>query len=517
MPGRHLSNIEKRLLDFWDNPPENLTRPLLRSIKISGGNGLRGLDGVIVPFRYPITAICGKNGSGKSTVLALAALAHHSPDNWHVHWTNTRYRRSKANENRSYYVFPDFFCYGPNEQIPNGVGITWRHYVNGAETSLTFNKSEKQWGKYNRRLEREVDYAPLSRILPAHELNAVRGAFSTTNPRATRALFDETYRGYLSYIMGAEYNEAEILKTDRLTFAECQTDISYSGFNMGGGENCAAHLLHLLHRLPSGGLLVVEEIESCLHPEAQIRLAEVLIKICDQKKIQIVCSTHSEVFLDALPRRARLLLCKQDDTTRVVEEPSTRFAIYEMKGIVQPELTVYCEDRSAVVLIEEAIPYADRRRLKIMDVGSDATVIRQGVSHLRGEFQGDCLCVPDGDVTEAQINGWIRSETNGVEQITPSFISLPGDNLPPERWVLQQLAHEDYRNAFAEQLGCDRAEATAHVHAMRVDLDHHDMAYTLNMRTGVGIEDCLRKIMKSVASSHPGLNELRRKISDILN
>lgn len=516
MPGRHLNNEEKRLLRFWETPPNNLTRPLLRSIEIAGGSGLRGLDGVIVPFRYPITAICGKNGSGKSTVLALAALAHHSPQNWYVHWTNTRYRRSKAAEDRSYYMFPDFFFYGPGEQAPNGVEITWRYYRNGAETSLTFKKSAKQWGAYGRRPEREVDYAPLSRIIPAHETNAVRGAFANANPQATSQKFDNRYREYFAYIMGADYRDAEILKTDRLIFANCETDISYSGFNMGGGENCIAHLLYLLNRLPKFGLLVVEEIESCLHPEAQKRLAEVLIKICDQKKVQVVCSTHSEIFLDALPRQSRLLLRKQDDGNAVIEDPSTRFAIYEMKGEVQPELTVYCEDQTAAVLIEESLPYADRRRLRILDVGSDATVVRQGVCHLRGGFQGACLCLLDGDATPNQIEGWATSETNGVPEITPAIMRLPGDDLPPERWVLDQLALEDYRNDFADQLGCDRAEARGHIDAMRVDLDHHDMGYTLHMRTGLDEHECIRRITRSIGPRHPALDELRERIRNFL-
>ncbi len=516
MPGRHLSNEEQSLLGYWDDPPDNPPRPMLRSIEIAGGGGLRGLDGVLIPFRYPITAICGKNGSGKSTVLALAALAHHSPENWHVHWTNTRYRRSKAAENRSYYVFPDFFCYGPGEQIPNGVSITWRYHSDGAESAVTFTKSAKQWGTYKRRPEREVDYAPLSRILPAHELNAVRGAFSTDNPQAMRQPFDDGYRGQLSYIMGAEYRAADILKTDRLIFAECETDISYSGFNMGGGENCVAHLLYLLHRLPAGGLLVVEEIESCLHPEAQIRLAEVLVNICDQKRIQVVCSTHSEIFLDALPRQARVLLRKHDANNPVIEEPSTRFAIYEMKGEVQPELTVYCEDRFAAMLIEEAIPYTDRLRIRILDVGSDATVIRQGVSHRRGGFPGECLCVLDGDATQAQIRRWIRSETNGDQNISPPVESLPGENRPPENWVLDQLGLEDYRNAFANELGCDRAAARGHIEAMSVDPDHHDIAHTLSMRTGLDRENCLRRIVRSVASAHPGLGALRQRIAGLL-
>ena len=517
MPGRHLRNEEKRLLRFWENPPDNLRRPLLRSIEIAGGSGLRGLDGVLIPFRYPITAICGKNGSGKSTVLALAALAHHSPANWYVHWTNTRYRPSKSTEDRSYYIFPDFFFYGPDEQVPNGVEITWRYYSNGAEASVKFKKLRKQWGKYARRPEREIDYAPLSRIIPAHEMNAVRGAFARANPQATILKFDDQYRNYLAYIMGADYRDAEILKTDRLTFSNCETDISYSGFNMGGGENCVAHLLHLLNKLPAFGLLVVEEIESCLHPEAQKRLAEVLINISDQKKIQVVCSTHSEVFLDALPRQARILLRKQDNGNPVVEDPSTRFAIYEMTGEVQPELTIYCEDQAAAILIEEAIPYEDRRRLRILNVGSDVTVVRQGVCHLRGGFPGACFCVLDGDTTPNQIAGWLTSEANDDPDISPPVSILPGDNLPPEGWVLDQLALEDYRNEFAGQLGCDRAEARGHVDAMRVELDHHDIAYTLCRRTGFDKRECIRRIMKSIAPRHPGLDELRRKIGDLLN
>lgn len=77
MPGRNLSNDEQHLLGFWEAPPNNLARPLLRAIEITGGNGLRTLGSVRLPFNYPITAICGKNGTGKSTALALAALAFH--------------------------------------------------------------------------------------------------------------------------------------------------------------------------------------------------------------------------------------------------------------------------------------------------------------------------------------------------------------------------------------------------------------------------------------------------------
>lgn len=515
MPGRNLSDDERRLLSFWENPPNNLTRPLLRAIEIGGGNSLRALSGVRIPFNYPITVVCGKNGTGKSTVLALAALAFHTPTNWYVPWTNARHRPSRSNEDRSYHIFPDFFVSGRHEQSPNGVQITWRYFHQGAESSVQFTKTESRWGVYSRRPERELAYSPLSRIIAAYEMNSVREVFREPGADVETLTFDKQYRDYFSYIMGTNYSDVDVQRTDRLQFANCRTALRYSAFNMGAGENCVVGLLHLLKCLPVCGLLIVEEIESCLHPEAQARLAEVMVKICLKKKVQIICSTHSEVFIDALPRQARLLLTRLQGSNSVVEGPSTRFAIHEMKGEIQPELTIYCEDKAAAVLIEEMVSYADRRRLRIIDVGNNVTVVRQAVCHLRSGFPSRCLCILDGDCSVQDVEGWIESE-NGVANLRPEFEILPGDNLPPERWVLEQLAHEDYHIQFAEQLGCPRDQAAEHITEMMVNLNHHDMAFTLERRTGFDLMESRRRIMRSVARNHPKLDAIKARIAALL-
>lgn len=43
-------------------------------------NGLRGWKGEKVTFQFPVTAICGENGSGKSTVLKAAACAYRAEE-----------------------------------------------------------------------------------------------------------------------------------------------------------------------------------------------------------------------------------------------------------------------------------------------------------------------------------------------------------------------------------------------------------------------------------------------------
>jgi predicted ATPase len=514
MPGKHLNDYEKKLLKRWENPPADSNRPTLRSIEISGKTGLRGINALIVRFRYPITAICGNNGVGKSTILALSALAHHSPSGWFVHWGNPGIKRSSGD--RTYYTFSDFFVYGKDENSSTDVSITWRYFQNNKELSTCFIKG-KHWGPYTKRPIREVDFLPLARILPAYEMSGVRAVFQNPKERIENTSLGPESLKYLSFIMGKEYIQAEILKSKRYTFQRCNTNIAYTAFNMGGGECCLIALLNLLQRMPRGGLLVVEEIEAGLHPQAQTRLAQILIEICQKKFIQIICTTHSETFLDALPRQARLVLKKSGDEHSISESPSTRLAIYEMTGEFQPELIIYCEDSFAATLIREALPEKLRLRVTIRSVGSDVTVIRQGVAHFRSGFKMKSLCVLDGDCTDSKIKNWIISENDRSDNFTPDYLMLPGDGLVPERWIIAQFEHKDYQIEFSKQFNCSINDVQAHLEAMNVGLDHHDIGFILHRRINLDKNDCISRIIRAVAPRHPQLDGLRDRVKELLD
>lgn len=517
MPGTNLSKDEQRLLDLWQNPPKQVTRPTLRAIEVFGTPGLRGIESIYVPFRYPITAICGANGAGKSTILALAALAHHSPPNWKVHWGSTQPQRA-AEGGRTFYRFPDFFVQGDGDSSADGVAITWRFHFKEQEITHSATKTKRGgWGRYEARPEREVDFLPLGRIVPAHEMTGVRTNFVQPSSALSRTPLGADALKALGYILGREYTEAEFQSSKRWSFQQCRTTVPYSAFNMGGGESCVIALLYLLQRMPRGGLLIVEEIDAALHSQAQVRLAEVLIQHCLKKQIQVICSTHSEVFIDALPRVARLLVKRTGEGHVVYESPSTRFAVYEMMGSVQPELAIYCEDSAASVLIEEALPQNLRSRVKILDVGSWVTVVRQGVSHLRGQMPAQVLCVLDGDVSETDILQAIKSECSPRADCDLPTLILPGDSLPPEKWVLQQLEHEPYITDFATRFSCSTADAKAHVTSLRAQLDHHDIGFALHQRTGIDRKDCLRRTMGAVAPRHPLMDVLRERVKGLLD
>jgi predicted ATP-binding protein involved in virulence len=71
---------------------------LLRRIKLEAGE-LMGINSLDIRFEYPITAIAGKNGAGKSTILALACCAYH----------NMKQGFKLPKRKTTYYTFSDLF------------------------------------------------------------------------------------------------------------------------------------------------------------------------------------------------------------------------------------------------------------------------------------------------------------------------------------------------------------------------------------------------------------------------
>ena len=343
--------------------------------------------------------------------------------------------------------------------------------------------------------------------------------FTDPGDSAVNTFLCRTFRGYLSSVMGRAYTSAEVLDKRGLNFQQCDfNDSPYTAFNMGSGEASVIALMYALQRSPRGGILVVDEIEAGLHPHAQRRLAETLIEVCLSKQMQIVCSTHSEFFLDALPRVARLVVKSSPAGGHtVLEDPSTRYAMYEMDGRCKPELTVYCEDTAAQEMLRAAFGHDLLIRLNIVPVGSDATVIRQGVSHIRSGFDMRCICVLDGDVKKVQVEKWIKSELGERDDISLNYLILPGDDLPPEKWIIKQLLHSAYVEKFLARFQCSEDNAVAHIQAMNVEADHHSIGYILGQRVNLPEKACLSKIMEAVAPYHPQLDHVKNTLQELID
>lgn len=272
LPGTRLNTTERALLNAW-NAGSFGRFPLLKSVSITAptGPGLRGIRGLTVEFSFPVTFLSGQNGCGKSTVLSLAALAFHG---YQGHLPLNSRRWSGDDETGfGYYTFQDFFYRGPGDADVAGVQIQWTF---SRQAPVSISKQSDKWMRYERRPSRPVEFLGLSRAVPAIELPTLRNHFGLA-ATPTVAPLNDGARGHLQRVLGRPYPSAEVLNGSRYTIRRSGREGGYTSFNMGTGEDALIGLLARLEAVPEGSLVVIEEIETGLHPAAQRRAAQALL------------------------------------------------------------------------------------------------------------------------------------------------------------------------------------------------------------------------------------------------
>jgi len=493
--------------------------PLLKSLAIKGPPTLRGIERLLVPFNYPITAICGRNGVGKSTILALAAFSSGRPkDRMVAPWPT---RPTQKQLKLTSYAWEDFFFRHADDPPYDGLNIRFSYSLAGDDIEI-----ERRWinGRWRTMPDtgrtsvptfprRPIEFVSLARILPPAELEHVRRNFGKSRKPNIYQL-EQNMSEAMSAIFRRSYSNIEIHEVGGVSLARCSTDADYRGFDMGAGENAMITILSRLQRLPVGGLLLVEEIEHGLHPEAQHHLIDALTRIVSQKRQQIIFTTHSSHIIDRLPRAGRVLLDRLGTEHRAVSSPTTRLALANMTGSPQPEATLYVEDNFSAALVHNCLPMKLRSRIAVVPIGSSSKVAAQLGAHQRGKLAGPALCIFDGDCSPRDVENWMKAEELNPNEST--FVCLPVEQIPPEKWVLQALRDKPYLSKFADRIGVSPQEADAEIDRLSAVPDHHDLPYELASRLGIPEEEAVSALVSSLAREHPDLNSIREAAQALL-
>lgn len=465
---------------------KDASRRTLKSIELTLGS-VRGLKGLKIEFTYPLAAIAGRNGSGKSTVLALAACAYHN---------NARSWRL-SNRKTAYYTFSDFFVQAQGEVPVEGIAIrygffsdTWRPSDKNPEgRGVGYQHTSKnrggRWSDYASRIRRPVAVFGIDRVVPPSEksvLKNYRGMFSSS----ARSGIEDSARASVSRVLGIKYDDFEIRShgSHSLSLVKCNGN-SYSGFNMGAGEQALFGLFAAIHSAPKATLFLIDEIELGLHEAAQTHLLQELKQLAFEQSHQFIFTTHSATVLGALPPEARYLLEKRSGGTHVVEGVSPLFAAGRLSDRSRPELTIYVEDVSAREFVSAALTKDERSRVRIVEVGSHSAVVGQlAAKFVDGESaaDSDVMAFLDGDQRSAEASH--RSRFLGLVDQTQKeragmwladrLMFLPSSEMP-ERFVIGQL-RESHIEAVAEKFRiADVEEARAAFDKALVRGDHSEL------------------------------------------
>ncbi len=348
--------------------------------------GVRGWTGQRIDFDFPIVAMVGENGVGKSTVLQAAACSY----------------RSEKPERTNF--ASDFFPDTPWDQV-RGAVIKASIREGSATTETTVRKLTDRWRGNPERHLRETNYIDLRRIQPiSARTGYARIAKSSVKVTGSTSFDSETLER-LSMVLGRSYEVAELSLTDvdptRRVPVLARVGTAYSGFHGGAGETAMSELLS--EKIQKNSLVCIDELETSLHPSVQRRLLRDLADVCRQTDSQIILTTHSPYVLAELPPEARLFITAGATGRNVVKGVSPEFAMSQMDEEHHPEADLYVEDARAADLLREVLVADDSSlvvRTQIVPFGAASVGLALG--QMISRFPRPSAVYLDGDQAPGQ-------------------------------------------------------------------------------------------------------------------
>jgi hypothetical protein len=286
---------------------------------------------------------------------------------------------------------------------------------------------------------------------------------------------------------------------------------------MGAGEDLLFDLIGSIDNSPVGSLILIEEIEVGIHASALRRLAEVLQEIALNKRLQIIVTSHSEQFVDALPRQARILLRRIGTTHQVSPSVSTGYIFSDLLGKAMPELKIYCEDQFARRLIESALQPDLRSRVQVQAVGDKNTLADIAAYHVLSSSKQPCIVVWDGDVTKAEAGGIAKRAVEKLNVKPFKYYRLPGSDAPEKCVVNAILGSASALEQFASIANVTVSQAQGALDAALGEADHHSMPFEISRRLGPAEVEIVAALTQAVNRSGAlDLGYISQAVSDLL-
>jgi len=334
-----------------------------------------------ITFDFPVTALVGPNGGGKTTILGAAALIYKSVPPRTFFAKSGKYDSSMKDWSIEYELVDRDL----NPRIP---------------VPRTASFKQAKWNRTA--VDREVLVFGVERTVPATERSELVKAVGSKFAAAREVALTDTVAENVSKILGKPivgYNRLFVDTGGRVTLFAGQTPSGegYSEFHFGAGEASVIRIVVDVEAAPDGAMILIEEIENGLHPVATRRIVEYLLEVAGRKSCQVIFTTHSNDALAPLPPKAiwaayggEVLQGKLDIT-----------ALRTITGQIDAKLAIFVEDEFAELMVQTALRYygdVELDAVKVHRMGGAAPAMKVNEQHnLDPTTSFPSVCLLDGD------------------------------------------------------------------------------------------------------------------------
>ncbi|MFW2500390.1 AAA family ATPase [Clostridium diolis] len=428
---------------------------MIHSIQI---NDFRLFKDVNIKLGKYMTVLSGKNALGKTTVLAMIGNSCELKTSDGKPILQKQFRTEFRD---IFQASPKFDLSGSNKCVVNfseyespdnitdfrRCRTTWQK-ISNVNPGKRFRLIPEQYNKDKKisssKYPYPVLYLGLSRLFPIGE--SEDNDISVSNVKLTGEEKKEFLENYCQILSLFEENEMvidaiDIGETTRKKGVGVSTSAYDSLCNSAGQDNVGQILLSIMSfkRLKNnnsnykGGIILIDELDATLHPAAQIRLINYLLKCCRELKLQVVFTTHSFTILEKISRKINfnkkdkvndieiIYITKDNKILEVLKNPSYD-RIYNDLNLstvldINNRITVYSEDNEARWFIEKLLKeYQYRLNLVNIKMSYGNLLL---LNKSDPTYFGNVLFILDGDVSDNEIEKTLCANINNI-------LKLPG-------------------------------------------------------------------------------------------
>ena len=429
-----------------------------------------------------ITVLCGRNSTGKSTILGMLANSGELKKKDGTTYTNKAFRAEFSelfkgsreydqigldrfeielcSEDGTLSDYRSFRTAWQNKDRKGGIENEDKRVPERFRV-IPFKKLE-DGKKTEAKFEYPIIYLGLSRLYPIGEAqdNGILTKNVQFDSEDDEKWFVDNYVKILS--MHSEVTRVTnyvIGETDKKAGIGVNTETYDYRTNSSGQDNLGQILLAVLSfkrlyrnlgSLWKGGLLLIDEVDATLHPAAQNRLFQLLIKESREIGLQVVLTTHSLSLLQEVTRKTEYNNF-EDDISNNIElyyftnanrqlqikrnSPYTEIKNdLSVESIVQSanKIKLYSEDEEARWFIRNLLP----EYLMYIDLLNVTIGCQQLMSLYAADLNyfGNVLIVFDGDVKDENLN----KVSEKIRRNLGNVLRLPG-NVRPEQVIYEYL------------------------------------------------------------------------------